>query len=68
MSTPLNNTSKGPRPERKPVSRAASETATLISIRRPTSAASGLSNGTHRLTPARWYVPTIGSGAVSTRP
>ncbi len=37
-------------------------------MRRPTSSASGLTTGTHRLTPARWYVPTMGSGAVSTNP
>ena len=51
-----------------PVSRAASDTATRTCMRRPTSSASGLSTGTQRLTPARWYVPTMGSGAVSTSP
>ena len=51
-----------------PVVRAASETATRTCMRRPTSSAKGLTTGTHLDTPARWYVPTIGSGAVSTNP
>ena len=38
----------------QPVSRAASDTATRICMRRPTSAASGSRGRTHRLTPARW--------------
>ena len=54
MSTPLNSTSNVPPLERTPVSRAASETATLICSRLPTSSARGLSGVTHRLTPARW--------------
>ena len=52
-STPLNSTSNSPPPERRPVSLAASETATLTCSRRPTSSANGFSTGTHRLTPAR---------------
>ena len=44
------------------VSRAASDTATRTSMRRPTSRARGFKTGTHRLTPARWKVPTIGTG------